>query len=143
MIKRRKWAEYLQAQLAAGVQDAMKDWIFVDEKIFVTGTRSKRVYLLDRKDWRQYKALKTKPVKLMFFAGICPWGTPPIVKISGKMDSLGYIDMIQKQYEPWIKANGPRKVVWVHDNAKVHKTLFNLDMLRAMGLQPADRKPLI
>ena len=77
------------------------------------------------------------PPRIHVFGGICSFGdkSPPLIRISGNMDSSDYIRMLDV-YKSFIEEHAPDgDVYWCQDGAKVHTTRHNIAKMRSWGWQ--------
>ena len=112
--------------------------MFTDEKWFCADTSSGKVWMTDKDDPDRFTNKKQHPIKVMFFGGVCSYGTPPLIPIEGNLTAKGYIKLLQKHYVPWIQENCPFDTVWwLQDNPTVHTTQFNLIKMACWGWKQA------
>ena len=104
--------------------------MFVDECVFKVKADTGRVYVADPNDPALWTEKRQKEPTAQFFGGICGFGTPPLVEISGTMDSNGYQRLLRDHYKGFVEGAGlDARVDWIQDNATVHGTSANLAMM--------------
>ena len=61
---------------------------------------------------------------IMVFAAIGWRGKTQLIVVTGKIDQVAYVKMLQGHLEPFIKEHYPRVCVFQQDNAPAHSTKF-------------------
>jgi len=98
---------------------------------------------LDRCKLRQWHPRGKRPTKprtkfsrkMMFWGAICANITGPLSKVSGTLNSDGYIELLETQLLPWMAENHAQTIQFQQDNAPCHVSKKSQAFFRDKELQ--------